>query len=309
MEPTICPYCGNLLTPKSTSRDHIFMSALGGKAIVPACRPCNSKLGYAVEGPLLKSNQLLNLLRLAAGTGGRGVPGILENGREVTWDPRSEFLDSKNPIQRQEKTLLVTGSPDQVRAQLSRMHIPPERINKYVNDARVEQVGGQNIALKLRINPALWARFTAKAALGAGYSAAPEYFACTEVAESLRNLCNGRNHDAPTTVSADMRVHEQLIQEILEPIIPGYKIDPLMPQEQHHILFIPQGESTICIAGLKSIRIFGIMVPGSIQNWTGMPVVVTDDGSGGLVSRYVESEVRKALFGRTAKDGKSRGMV
>ncbi|QMS56063.1 HNH endonuclease [Kocuria varians] len=298
MESSICPYCGDALASSSTSRDHIFMYALGGTAIVRACRSCNSKLGHEVEGLLLKANQLLNLVRLAAGAGGQRVPGTLPDEREVTWDPRSRFLESQNPVERRGDGFVVSGSPDQVRAHLSRMRRVPEQIEKYMSSVNPENLGGQDLQLNLRVEPVLWARFTAKAALGAGYSVAPKCFTSTPIAENLRKICSGRINKLPTMASADMQDYEREIDKILDPFLPGYRVKPLTAEGRHQMLFVPQEKSTICIASLKGVKLFGIVVPGNILNWVKMPVVLTDNETGGISERYIEDDIKKALVGK-----------
>lgn len=192
MAAPVCPYCGDPLVGKSGSRDHVFMDALGATATVLACRQCNSTLGHTLEAALLKHDQLLNLARLAAGAGGKRIRGTLPDGRRVTSDLRSPHLESQRPVQEHGNNLIVSGSDEQVRAQLARMGATPQQIEEAMAAASVELLGEQTFSFTLELNPRLWARLTAKIALGSGYAAAPEWFTDTELARSLQDVCHGR---------------------------------------------------------------------------------------------------------------------
>lgn len=302
MTSPVCPYCGDSLVGTSASRDHVFMDALGATATVLACRQCNSTLGHTVEASLLEHNQLLNLGRLANGAGGKRIRGTLPDGRRMTSDLRSPVLESQRPVQSHGDNLMVSGSAEQVRAQLARMGATSQLIEEAMAGATVEQLGEQMFSFTLVLDIRSWARFTAKAALGSGYAAAPEWFTDTEVARSLQDICHGRIPEYASMASADMELYKQAIEESVKPIIPGYKIDPLTTPEHHQMVFVPYEDHTSCIASLGRAEYFGIVAPGSIRGWTTMPVVISDDNAGSFTVRYVEHEVRTALAGR-GRDG------
>ncbi|GLC63082.1 hypothetical protein PLESTB_001978700 [Pleodorina starrii] len=193
---------------------------------------------------------------------------------------------------------MVSGSDEQVRAQLARMGVTPQQIEEAMAGATVEQLGEQTFSFTLEFDPRLWARLTAKIALGSGYAAASEWFTDTEVARSLQKICHGRVAEYPPMASADLQQYQRKIEESVARIIPGYNLDPLTDPERHQMVFVPYEDRTSCIASLGRAELFGISVPGSIRGWTAMPVVVSDNDAGSLTVRYVEREVRTALAGR-----------
>lgn len=294
----ICPYCGDPLVEKASSRDHVFVDALGATATVRACRQCNSTLGHALEAKLLHHDQLLNLARLASGAGGAPVRGVLPDGRKVASDLRSPQLELQRPVRKNGDHLLVSGSDEQIRKQLVRMGLSPEQVEKAMAASVVETLGEQTLTITLQIDPVLWARLTAKIALGSGYAVAPEWFTNTELARNLRDICHGRVADYPPMASADMQQYTRIIEESIAHIVPRHHLVPLTDPEHHQMVFVPCEDRTICIASLGRTELFGIAVPGSIRGWTSMPVVITDNGTGSLEARYVEHDVRISLARR-----------
>jgi hypothetical protein len=54
-KPKRCAYCGKRFSDtRVPTRDHVFVESLGGRAILPACHDCNSRIGSDIEGPLTK---------------------------------------------------------------------------------------------------------------------------------------------------------------------------------------------------------------------------------------------------------------
>jgi hypothetical protein len=47
MNEALCPYCAKSI--RQNSRDHIFAEFLGGKKMIPTCKPCNDRAGNTFE--------------------------------------------------------------------------------------------------------------------------------------------------------------------------------------------------------------------------------------------------------------------
>ncbi|GLC63034.1 hypothetical protein PLESTB_001973800 [Pleodorina starrii] len=159
----------------------------------------------AVEGVHSKDHAVTALVYDDALTGLPVHHHAGRNSSRVTSDLRSPQLESQRPVQERGDKLMVSGSDEQVRAQLARMGVTPQQIEEAMAGATVEQLGEQTFSFTLEFDPRLWARLTAKIALGSGYAAASEWFTDTEVARSLQKICHGRVAEYPPMASADLQ--------------------------------------------------------------------------------------------------------
>lgn len=295
MNEAKCPYCGEILEVQQSSRDHVFVKALGATATVWACGPCNSTLGHEVEGKLLKRDSPLNLTRLVNGIGGVPVRGTLSTGTEVEYDLRSSELKAQKPVEDLGDRWIVSGGPQQVRRLLSQMKRSAEQIEADLAGATDEHLGDQMLSFDMIVDLDLEARLVAKIALGCGYGTAPEWFPGTELAENLRLLCNGEATSSDSIPPNSIETLYRTIQETIARFSPSFYLEPFVVEGRSQMFFLPlEKERTACIAILNSYRI-GMVVEGALGVGANLGLVVTDDGEGRLVARKVGEEVHAAL--------------
>ena len=191
-----CPYCQNRFDQGAqTTRDHIFVRALNAHQTVAACRNCNSRIGSEIEGPLLRSNSFLNLLRISQLRAGVPLDGELADNMSVKYDVAARSLDIQRPVKydADSKTSHIMGSPDQVRAILRSQKRSPEEIEKLVSSAReVSLPPEEMITTTVQYDLGLMAKLVAKIGLGGGSFIDGDRFTCSTLASSLRDLLWGR---------------------------------------------------------------------------------------------------------------------
>jgi hypothetical protein len=195
MSSDVCPYCarhpGNGGGP---TRDHVFVAALGGRAKVDACRHCNSTIGHAIEGPLLKPGSFLNLLAQARG-GGRPLPGTLA-GEGVTYDLATREIRSGKPVTvttaGDERHYELRGSPAQVRALLAKQGIRGADAEVLLKTAVPADTADAQVNTTVTVDLPLSDRLAAKTALGCGAIAFGDAFTNTPLGALLRDVLWGQ---------------------------------------------------------------------------------------------------------------------
>jgi hypothetical protein len=209
MSNQTCPYCQ--IRP-CESDDHIFLDALGGRATIRACKPCNDKFGHTFEGQSVTNffHPLLIMLRDA------GVP-VLDPGAKwkgaavasdgVVYDLKmgSEGRQSETgrPVVKRDATnpkrFEVFVGDDSAGHKLLKQFFDPKKF-RVLEKERVP-VTTSDLKLDFGTNPEI-----KRTALKTAFAAASKAFSEATFLDACRQeLQNGNSPVQPECVAFDMR--------------------------------------------------------------------------------------------------------
>ncbi|MST31885.1 hypothetical protein GHK86_03980, partial [Acidimicrobiaceae bacterium USS-CC1] len=257
-----CPYCGRDLESCGGATDeHIFVEALGGKAILPAGRNCNSTIGHSIEGQLLKQGTLLHFIRQVHQGTGQPLRGELEGGTVIENSLGGADVYFRRPFSqvREENstTYRITGGTEQARRELEKLakhlKLSPEETQALWSKREVRSLGGQTLQVGLAYDVALVRRLAAKVGLSAGWAAFGDRFAESELASRLRDFLWGDGDmEAPScsgeilTVFDEQVIADKLVKQGVAGISPIQASDGVS-----QVAFVPirQGVAVIVTLG------------------------------------------------------------
>ncbi len=191
----LCPLCGHPLGD-TTSRDHVFGDAFGGRFTVRTHPTCNSSIGGAAEGRLHSGDSFINFVASVQGLQAAEVPGTAQDGTRVSTD----FAGRRTSLAKPEVSKTEDAKTVQLKAVGRAEHLKKvladwrkaygDQVPRWVDLTPEQRAsaerGPEEIEMHLSLDLADAEAFAVKAALGAGVLAFGEDFAGSELAESLR---------------------------------------------------------------------------------------------------------------------------
>jgi len=192
-----CPYCARPFGDGGGStKDHVFVGALGGHFTVSACRDCNSRIGSDIEGKLLKTGSALHLLRQLNGARQwlRGKFGADEVEIEHRFgDPGIRFVRPVTTKRDKDKVeYQITAGLDQAKELLEQITVglglDDDEVNGIWASRKVQSVGDQFIQMDVSYDLILARRLAVKVALGACGLVYGDNFIVSSLADEMRTI-------------------------------------------------------------------------------------------------------------------------
>lgn len=283
----LCPLCGQTLS-EPLSDDHVFGDAFGATKKVVTHKACNNQVGGSAEGRMHRPDTVFNFIRALHGLNTEPLRGVMQDGREITFDPKTRTVLPRRPTVNvvpdpEARTTHLTGNGSE--AQIRRLlrdwrkkyssQIP--RYEDLTQDQlEVIRIPVDEIMLRLNTHSAEAEQFAVKAALGAGVLAYGTEFAGTPLAVGLREWrdrpfidpfdCNAQM--APQRIAlGSLGATAQSLASVTRGL-PGRP--PLPPFESppnartYQALFVPDGLGQTCVfvqvLGMNVVP-WGISVP------------------------------------------------
>lgn len=295
MSADVCPYCARHPGQGGgVTRDHVFVAALGGRARVTACRDCNSTIGHAVEGPLLKPGSFLNFVAQARGAG-RPLPGTLANGEAITYDLATHELRSAKPVtvtaEGAERHIEMRGSPQQVRDLLAKQGIRGQQADAIIAGADNVDVEGEPVTTTAAVDLKLSDRLAAKTALGCGELAFGDHFTTSPLGALLRDVLWGQTEPVERIAHAAAAAYDGVLATSgLDTDLPS-----LAPGPDSQGLFVPLGQRRtgvlVHLAG-TGLGAGGVVLDAPLLDGVELPVLVRDQPGGALVADTAAAVIR-----------------
>lgn len=307
-----CTLCARPIGEGESSRDHVFTEALSGHAKVPACSACNNTLGSEVEGALLRSSTVLNLVRLANGLGGRVTRGELSDGTAVEHDLQTGELRFRNPVDVQRSatsvTYTISGSREQVEQLLGKnKHLGAAEAQRLLAQATDVPVTGA-IQTEVALDVGLATRLAAKAALGSARLAAGPDWVTSALAAELRDLLWNT-----TSVSWD-RIDQDALTRLdadLASKLGGEHVPLSPPSSASQVVFYPASDgSTTVFTWVLGFTLPVLRLQAEASFAQRLPVLVRDREGGALIVRVYDAVLaRGAALAGAASDEPARPLA
>jgi uncharacterized protein YfiM (DUF2279 family) len=280
--------------------DHVFIRAVGGKATVKACKPCNDWIGHSIEGALQRSDQLLNLIKLGQGSGLPLRGTIQATGDEIEHNLLTGEVHARHPVTTtvagDQTTYNVRGSPEQVEAVLRQMAKTfgweEATVQQLLASGEQVDLGNSMLDTKIVTDRELAGRLASKVALGAGCAAFGEAFLSSSLAADLRAVMRGAVTGV-SLVSADLLPAFDLQISSFPPL--AGKVAPITPnraENRSEVIFCETNTGAVIFVYLAGVLIAtgGLLYNHVLSVGHHLPVVFTD-GPGKMSVRLLADEI------------------
>ncbi len=256
---------------------------------MPACKPCNDRLGHEVEGKLLSRNDVLNLARVEHGSA-LPVAGVMGPGaHRARFDLATGDLTYERPISSwsttDSRSWTLHASPQQatrllpdLRRILSAAGRDPEDAPAVLAAAERTSLAGERFTFELSTDLHLHARLGAKVALACGFADMGEDFNDQPLAHHLRRaLWDGELPSESMSVEA-LTVWDQYLAQLFAGA--GDPPPQLAPGDRgSQTVFVPMRGRTavfVHVAGWPLGLAGAVYDVAAPHEWEHLPVVVQD---------------------------------
>ena len=167
---------------------------MGGRAVVTACRDCNSRIGAEIEGKLLKQGTVLNFVRQFQGAGQPLRGRLGEDGPEIEHRLGEPEVHFHKPVTKtvsdNAANYQLTAGTQQAKDQLDQLAkglgLNTQQVEGLWSSRSVRSLKGANVTTGVNYDFALARRLAAKVALGACWLAFGDAFASGALASEMR---------------------------------------------------------------------------------------------------------------------------
>ncbi|MFY0408753.1 HNH endonuclease [Solicola sp. PLA-1-18] len=294
----LCPFCGQGLNGTEVNRDHIFVEAFGGRALIKTHTACNSRSGHQIEGKLFKPGEQLNRTLLRGHL--TDDPSVTAELDLRTGRPKLQPVSTADDPGTGTRTYTLRGDREEVRKRLmqqmgAKVGLTSEQIDQLVDgaEAATEPI---EVTANLLFDLTLSRRLVAKVALGALARIDPGTID-SPFAQGLREVM--WEQQAPELCSVELiAALESSVAEICPVLVPLAPQTGLDGQDSapSRVVFVPVVGSTYVFVflGTMLLSFNGIAIRHRLPVGLGLPVAFVDD-KGGAQTRDLALEVLSAM--------------